>query len=88
VTSLATLTDTAALAVVVAAFILAFWLTLALTRAQWLSDAAGGIRLDPAAIAASYLIALPDPRDPGVVWLPSLLVDPLVSLAPDWAGSR
>ena len=87
VTSLAfLLTDTAALALVVAAFILAFWVTLALTRAL-----ADGSAMRPAAyastllpIAAGYLIAhYLTLVIRGVVWLPSLLVDPLMSLAPD-----
>jgi hypothetical protein len=87
VTSLAfLLTDTAALLLVVAAFIVAFSVTLALTRAL-----SGGSRMRPAAyasallpIAAGYLIAhYLTLVIRGVVWLPSLLVDPLMSLAPD-----
>ncbi len=80
------LTDTAALALVVATFLLAFAATLALTRAL-----ASGSTLRPAAyastllpIAAGYLIAhYLTLVIRGAIWLPSLLVDPLMSLAPD-----
>jgi len=80
------LTDTAAFALVVAAFVIAFWVTLALTRAL-----ANGSTMRPAAyastllpIAAGYLIAhYLTLVIRGVIWLPSLLVDPLMSLAPD-----
>jgi hypothetical protein len=80
------LTDTAEFALVVAAFILAFWVTLALTRAL-----ANGSSMRPAAyastllpIAAGYLIAhYLTLVIGGVLWLPSLLVDPLMSLEPD-----
>ena len=87
VTSLAfLLTDTAALALVVAAFIVAFSVTLALTRAL-----AGVATTRPAAyastllpIAAGYLIAhYLTLVIRGAVWLPSLVLDPLLSLAPD-----
>ena len=87
VTSLAfLLTDTAALALVVAAFIVAFSVTLALTRAL-----AGVTATRPAAyastllpIAAGYLIAhYLTLVIRGAVWLPSLILDPLLSLAPD-----
>ncbi len=87
VTSLAfLLTDTAALALVVAAFIVAFSVTLALTRAL-----AGIATTRPAAyastllpIAAGYLIAhYLTLVIRGAVWLPSLVLDPLLSLAPD-----
>jgi hypothetical protein len=87
VTSLAfLLTDTAAFALVVAAFILAFWVTLALTRAlatrSAMRPAAYASTLLP--IAAGYLIAhYLTLVIQGVVWLPSLLADPLMSLAPD-----
>jgi hypothetical protein len=87
VTSLAfLLIETAAFAVVVIAFLLAFGATLALTRAL-----ARGAPLRPVAyastlmpIAAGYLVA----HDltlviRGAIWLPSLIVDPLMSLAPD-----
>jgi hypothetical protein len=87
VTSLAfLLTDTAALALVVVAFLVAFTLVLALTRAL-----APGSRMRPAAyastllpIAAGYLIAhYLTLVIRGALWLPSLLFDPLMSLAPD-----
>ena len=80
------LSETAALAIVVAAFLLAFAATMALTRAL-----APGSSMRPAAyastllpIAAGYLIAhylTLVIRD--AIWLPSLIVDPLMSLAPD-----
>jgi hypothetical protein len=80
------LTDTAAFGLVVAAFVLAFAITLAVTRA--LADrsaprpAAYASTLLP--IAAGYLIAhYLTLVIRGVIWLPSLLVDPLMSLAPD-----
>ena len=46
---------------------------------------AGGVRLDPAADRRGLPDRpLPDARHPGAsVWLPSLIVDPLMSLAPD-----
>jgi hypothetical protein len=79
------LTDTAVLAIVVGAFLLAFAATLALTRAL-----APGSPLRPAVyastllpIAAGYLIAhylTLVIRD--AIWLPALIVDPLMSLAP------
>ena len=87
VTSLAfLLTDTAALALVVAAFLTAFATILALTRVI-----ARGSRMRPAAyastllpIAAGYLIAhYLTLVVRAAIWLPSLLVDPLMSLAPD-----
>jgi hypothetical protein len=87
VTSLAfLLTDTAAMALVIAAFLLAFTSVLALSRAL-----APGSTLRPAAyastllpIAAGYLIAhYLTLVIRGVIWLPALLVDPLMSLAPD-----
>ena len=87
VTSLAfLLTETIALALVVAAFLLVFAATLALTRAL-----AGGATLRPAAyaatllpIAAGYLIAhYLTLVIRGAIWLPALIVDPLMSLAPD-----
>jgi hypothetical protein len=80
------LADTAMLFLVVVAFLLAFAITLALTRAL-----ARGSTMRPAAyastllpIAGGYLIAhylTEVVRD--AIWLPSLLVDPLMSLAPD-----
>ena len=87
VTSLAfLLTETVALALVVAAFILVFAATVALTRAL-----ARGAALRPAAyaatllpIAAGYLIAhYLTLVIRGAIWLPSLILDPLMSLAPD-----
>lgn len=87
VTSLAfLLTDTAALALVVAAFLVVFTLTLALT-----GKLAAGSRMRPAAyastllpIAAGYLIAhYLTLVIRGALWLPSLIGDPLMSLAPD-----
>jgi hypothetical protein len=80
------LADTAGLGVVVAAFLAAFAATLALTRGL-----ARGARMRPAAyaatllpIAAGYLIAhyLTLVIRAGI-WLPALVVDPLMSLAPD-----
>jgi hypothetical protein len=87
VTSLAfLLTETVALALVVAAFILVFAATVALTRAL-----ARGATLRPAAyaatllpIAAGYLIAhYLTLVIRGAIWLPALILDPLMSLAPD-----
>ncbi len=80
------LTDTAVLALVAAAFLLAFAATLALTRAL-----APGSSMRPAAyaatllpIAAGYLVAhYLTLVIRGAIWLPSLIVDPLMSLAPD-----
>ena len=80
------LTDTLVLAIVVATFLLAFAATLALTRAL-----ARGATLRPAAyaatllpIAAGYLIAhYLTLVIRGAIWLPSLIADPLMSLAPD-----
>jgi hypothetical protein len=80
------LTDTAALALVVAAFLVAFAATLAVTRAL-----ARGAALRPAAyastllpIAAGYLVAhYLTLVIRGAIWLPALLLDPLMSLAPD-----
>jgi hypothetical protein len=79
-------TDTAILAIVVAAFLLAFTATLALTRML-----ARGATLRPAAyaatllpIAAGYLVAhYLTLVIRGAIWLPSLILDPLMSLAPD-----
>jgi hypothetical protein len=86
------LTETAAFALVVAAFLIAFVATLAITRAV-----AGGATLRPPAyastllpIAAGYLIAhYLTLVIRGAIWLPSLLLDPLMSLAPDlgWVPS-
>ena len=80
------LSETATLVLVVAAFLVAFAATLALTRAL-----APGSSMRPAAyastllpIAAGYFIAhylTLVIRD--AIWLPSLIVDPLMSLAPD-----
>ena len=80
------LAETATLAVVVATFILAFSAALALTRAL-----APGAPMRPAAyastllpIAAGYLIAhYLTLVIRGAIWLPALIVDPLMSLAPD-----
>lgn len=79
-------TETVAFAVVVAAFVIAFVATFALTRLL-----AGGARLRPSAyastllpIAAGYLIAhYLTLVIRGAIWLPALLVDPRMSLAPD-----
>ena len=83
------LVDTAAFALVVAAFLLAFGLIV------WLTRVLGGSVRAPAGayaatllpIAAGYLVAhYLTLVIRGVVWLPSLLADPLMSLAPelDW----
>ena len=81
------LADTIAFALVVAAFLGAFALVQALTR--WLGGhtAAGVYASSLLPIAAGYLIAhYLTLVIQGVVWLPSLIVDPLNSLAPllDW----
>jgi hypothetical protein len=87
VTSLAfLLTDTLTLALVVAAFFAAFAVTLALCRVL-----ADGASMRPAAyaatllpIAAGYLIAhYLTLVIRGAIWLPALITDPLMSLAPD-----
>ena len=80
------LTETAAFALVVAAFLVAFAATLTLTRAlstaRPLRPAAYAATLLP--IAAGYLIAhYLTLVIRGAIWLPALLVDPLMSLAPD-----
>ncbi len=80
------LSETAALAIVVAAFLLAFAATLALTRAlapaSAMRPAAYAATLLP--IAAGYLIAhYLTLVIRGAIWLPALIVDPLMSLAPD-----
>ena len=80
------LTDTAAFAIVVGAFLAAFALILILTRtlagASDASPAAYASTLLP--IAAGYLIAhYLTLVIRGAVWLPSLIADPLMSLAPD-----
>ena len=83
------LVDTVAFALVVAAFLAAF------TTVLWLTRRIGASRPSPAGsyaatllpIAAGYLIAhYLTLVIQGAVWLPSLLVDPLMSLAPqlDW----
>jgi hypothetical protein len=80
------LTDTIALALVVGAFVIAFAATLAVTR--WLG---GGATMRPAAygatllpIAAGYMIAhYLTLVIRAAIWLPALLLDPLMSLAPD-----
>ena len=83
------LVDTAAFALVLAAFLAAFGLIV------WLTRLLGGGVLAPAGayaatllpIAAGYLVAhYLTLVIQGIVWLPSLLVDPLMSLAPelDW----
>src|SRR5918992_2836262 len=80
------LADTAALVLVVVAFLAAFGATLALTHAL-----ARGAGLRPAAyaatllpIAAGYLIAhYLTVVVRAAIWLPTLFVDPLMSLAPD-----
>jgi hypothetical protein len=80
--------DTIAFAIVVAAFVAAF------TAILWLTGGIGGRQLQPGVYAATllpiatgYLIAhYLTLVIQGVVWLPSLLRDPLMSLAPqlDW----
>ena len=80
------LTDTAAFALVVAAFLAAFGVVLALTRALAsrtdTSPVAYASTLLP--IAAGYLIAhYLTLVVRGALWLPALLADPLMSLAPD-----
>jgi hypothetical protein len=80
------LAETATLAIVVATFILAFTAALALTRTL-----ARGATMRPAAyastllpIAAGYLIAhYLTLVIRGAIWLPALIADPLMSLAPD-----
>jgi hypothetical protein len=80
------LAETATLAIVVATFILAFSGALALTRTL-----ARGATMRPAAyastllpIAAGYLIAhYLTLVIRGAIWLPALIADPLMSLAPD-----
>jgi hypothetical protein len=81
------LADTVTFALVVAAFLAAFALIVRLTR----SLAAGGAAVAPGAyastllpIAAGYLIAhYLTLVLRGVIWLPGLLLDPLMNLAPD-----
>ena len=83
------LSDTLALALVAATFVVAFATMVRLTR-----HLAGGVAASPGAyastllpIAAGYLVAhYLTLVLQGVVWLPTLIVDPLVSLAPqlDW----
>jgi hypothetical protein len=80
------LADTAALALLVAAFVAAFAATLALTRTL-----ARGGPMRPAAyaatllpISAGYLVAhYLTLVIRGAIWVPALVVDPLMSLAPD-----
>jgi hypothetical protein len=83
------LVDTVAFALVVAAFLVAFGVIVFMTR--WLG---GGRRVPVGAyastllpIAAGYLVAhYLTLVIRGIVWLPSLMADPLMSLAPelDW----
>ena len=80
------LADTAALALVVVAFGLAFAVILALTRSigrvEHLRPGVYAASLLP--IAAGYLIAhYLTLVIQGAIWLPSLILDPLLSLAPD-----
>lgn len=82
------LVDTVAFVLLVLAFSLAFMLTLRLTervgRAVRLQPGMYAASLLP--IAAGYLIAhYLTYVIQGVIWLPSLIVDPLSSLAPDMA---
>ncbi|MBA2263409.1 MAG: hypothetical protein H0W10_01960 [Chloroflexi bacterium] len=83
------LIDTVAFALVVAAFLLAFatvlWLTRHIAAAELTPPGVYAATLLP--IAAGYLIAhYMTLVTRGIVWLPSLVVDPLMSLAPqlDW----
>ena len=80
------LIDTAAFALVVAAFLVAFGIIVRLTR--WLGGgrraAVGAYASTLLPIAAGYLIAhYLTLVIRGVVWLPALIADPLMSLAPD-----
>jgi hypothetical protein len=80
------LADTLALALVVIAFWVAFatimWLTRRLGRVEHLRPGVYASTLLP--IAAGYLIAhYLTLVIQGVIWLPALIVDPLMSLAPD-----
>lgn len=83
------LVDTIAFALVVAAFLLAFstvlWLTRHIADAELTEAGVYAATLLP--IAAGYLVAhYLTLVIQGLVWLPSLVVDPLMSLAPqlDW----
>lgn len=83
------LVDTVALVLVVAAFLTAFATVLWLTRRMGttIPSPAGAYAATLLPIAAGYLIAhYLTLVIQGAVWLPSLLVDPLMSLAPelDW----
>jgi hypothetical protein len=83
------LVDTAAFALVVAVFLAAFGAVRALTRAVSVGTVApaGVYAATLLPIAAGYLIAhYLTLVIQGAVWLPSLIVDPLMSLAPqlDW----
>jgi hypothetical protein len=80
------LADTVAFALVAAAFALAFavviWLTRRLGRVERMRSGVYASTLLP--IAAGYLIAhYLTLVIRGLIWLPALIVDPLMSLAPD-----
>ncbi len=83
------LADTLALALVVAVFWLAFatilWLTRRIGRVERMRAGVYASTLLP--IAAGYLIAhYLTLVIQGTIWLPALIVDPLLSLAPDMSG--
>jgi hypothetical protein len=83
------LADTLALALVVAAFGLAFatilWLTRVVGRVERLRPGVYASALLP--IAAGYVIAhYLTSVIQGAIWLPALILDPLLSLAPDLSG--
>ena len=80
------LADTVAFALVVAAFAIAFaavlWLTRRIGRVERMRPGVYASTLLP--IAAGYLIAhYLTLVIQGLIWLPALIVDPLMSLAPD-----